>query len=62
MIHGESNVLSTAQNIKRSKDLMFMLGLNEIINQLDMANSIRYYSHVLRREDGHFLRKAWSCL
>ena len=43
---------------KRSIDLMFMLCLNETINQLAMANSIRRYGHVLRREDGHVLRRA----
>ena len=41
---------------KRSKDLM--LGLNETIDQLAMANSVRWYDHVLRREDGHILRRA----
>ena len=43
---------------KRSTDLMLMLGLNENIDQLDMANSVRWYGHVLRREDGHVLRRA----
>ena len=38
--------------------LMFMLGLNETIDQLLMANSVRLYGHVLRREDGHVLRRA----
>ena len=39
-IHGGSDVWSTAQNRKISADLMFMLGLNEIIDQLAMANSV----------------------
>ena len=43
---------------KRSTDLMFMLGLKETIDQLAMANSVRWYGHVLRREDGHVLRRA----
>ena len=43
---------------KRSMDLMFMLGLNEIIDQLVMANSVLGYGHVLRREDSHMLRRA----
>ena len=43
---------------KGSTDLMFMLGLNETINQLAMANSVRWCGHVLRREDGHVLRRA----
>ena len=37
-------------------DLMFMLGLSETIDQLAMENSVRWYGHVLRREDGHVLR------
>ena len=43
---------------KRSIDWMLMLGLNEAIDQLAMANSIRWYGHVLRREDGDVLRRA----
>ena len=39
-------------------DLMFILGLNETIDQLGMTNSVRWYGHVLRREDGHVLRRA----
>ena len=35
-----------------------MLGLNETIDQLDMANSVRWYGHVLRREDSHVLRRS----
>ena len=34
---------------KRSTDLMFMLGLNEIIDQLAMADSVCWYGHLLRR-------------
>ena len=45
---------STAQ---KSSDLMFMLGLNETIDQLSMANSVHWYGNVLRREDGHVLRE-----
>ena len=37
---------------------MFMLGLSEVINQLAVANSVHWYGHVLRREDGHVLRRA----
>ena len=43
---------------RRYMDLMFMLGLKETIDQLAMANSVRWYGHVLRREDGHALRRA----
>ena len=35
-----------------------MLGLKETIDQLAMANSVHWYGHVLRREDGHVLRRA----
>ena len=40
---------------KRSMDLMFILGLNETIDQLTVTNSVRWYGHVLRREGGHVL-------
>ena len=43
---------------KRYTDLMFMLGLNETMDQLAMANSVCWYGRVLRREDGHVLRRA----
>ena len=43
---------------KRSMDLMFILGLNETIDQLAMANNVRWYGNVLRREGGHVLRRA----
>ena len=37
---------------------MLMLCLKETIDQLAMANSVHWYGHVLRREDGHVLRRA----
>ena len=43
---------------KISTDFMFMLGLIETTDQLVMANSFRWYGHVLRREDGLVLRRA----
>ena len=43
---------------KRSTDLMFMFGLSATIDQLAIANSVRWYGHVLRREDRHVLRRA----
>ena len=33
-----------------------MLSLEETIGQLAMANSLVWYGHVLRREDGHVFR------
>ena len=56
-IHGESKVWSANKDIKRSTDLMFILGLKETIDKLVMANSVRWYGHVLRIEDDHILRK-----
>ena len=43
---------------KGSTDLIFMLGLKETIDQLAMVSSVCWYDHILRREDGHILRKA----
>ena len=43
---------------KRSEDLMEMLGLKEAFVQMAKANGVRWYRHVLRRNDGHVLRKA----
>ena len=42
----------------RSVDLMFMLCLKETMDQLSMENSVHWYGHVMRREDGHILRRA----
>ena len=47
---------SRTQRWNEAKDLM--LGLNEIIDQLAMVCGVRWYGHVLRREDGHVLRRA----
>ena len=35
-----------------------MLGLNEAMDQLAMANSVHWHSNLLRREDRYILRKA----
>ena len=43
---------------KRFTDLMRMLGLCETLVQLAMANSVRWYEHLLRREDSHVLIRA----
>ena len=37
---------------------MFMSDLSETMDQLAIANSVRWYCLVLRREDGHVLRMA----
>ena len=36
---------------------MFMLGLNETIDQLAIANGVCWYGHMWRREDGNILRR-----
>ena len=43
---------------KRSTDLMFILDMKETTDKLAMANNVRWYGHMLRREDGHVLRRA----
>ena len=43
---------------KRSSNLMLMLCLKETIYQLAMSCNVRWYGHVLRREDGHIFRRA----
>ena len=35
-----------------------MLGMNETMDQLAMVNSVCWHDHLLRREDGHVLRRA----
>ena len=37
-------------------DMMIMLVLNKTIDHLAMANSVRWYGHVLKREDDHALK------
>ena len=43
---------------KSTKDLMLMLDLNETIDQLAIANSVRWYGHVLRKDKNNFQRMA----
>ena len=43
---------------RRTEDLMEMLGLKETVVQMAKANGVRWYGDVLRRDDGHVLRKA----
>ena len=45
---------------KRTEDLMEMLGLKETVVQMENANGVRWYGHVMRRNDGPVLRKALS--
>ena len=39
-------------------NMMFMLGLNEAIDLLDMANKVCWNGHRLRREDCLVMRRA----
>ena len=43
---------------KRAEDLMSILGMNEAMDQLAITNCVCCFGHVLRREDGHVLRRA----
>ena len=45
-----------------ARKLTLMLGLNETIDKLAMANSVPWYGHVLKREDGYVLRRALDSL
>ena len=49
---------SSKTGILQKKYLIFIMGLKETIDQLAMANSVFWYGHVLRSEDGHVLRGA----
>ena len=40
---------------RKTGDLMEMLGLEETLEQIVKANTLRWYGHVLRMEDGHAL-------
>ena len=43
---------------KRTENLMEMLGLKETVVRMAKTIGMRWYGHVLRRDDGHVLRKA----
>ena len=43
------------QDRKRDKNMKLMLGLNEAIDQLAIANSVHLHGDVLRCEDGYVL-------
>ena len=44
----------------KTEDLMEMLRLKETVVQIAKVNGVRWYKYVLRKDDGHILRKAWS--
>ena len=42
-------------DVKSMKDLIQMTDLNETIDQLARANTVRWYGHVLRKDKNNFL-------
>ena len=42
---------------KKIEDLMEMLGFKETLNRMAKANGIRWYGHVIRRDDNNILKK-----
>ena len=45
---------------RKSKGLLQVLGLNELVDRLVKTNGVRYHRHVLRRKDDHVLRIDWN--
>ena len=43
---------------KNMEELMEMLGLKEMLDGMAKANGVRWYGHVIRREDDNILKKA----
>ena len=43
---------------KNTADLMTMLGLKETLDKMAQANGVRWYGHVVRRDEESFLKKA----
>ena len=43
---------------RRTEDQMEMLGLKETVVQMAKANGVKWYGHVLKRDNGYVLRKA----
>ena len=43
---------------KTTEEQMDMLGLKETIDRLATANEVRWYGHVLKRDDGSVVRVA----
>ena len=42
---------------RNSKELMDMLGIKESLNRMAKASNIRWYGHVLRKEDENVIVK-----
>ena len=43
---------------KKMEDLMEMLGLKETLDRMTKANGVRWYGHVITRDDDNILKKA----
>ena len=43
---------------RKTTKYLLLMGFNETIEQLAMANCVHWHGHVLRREHGHILRRA----
>ena len=43
---------------KNMEELMEMLGLKETLDRMAKANGVRWYGHVIRRDDNNILKKA----
>ena len=43
---------------KNTEDLMKMLSLKETLDKMAKANGVRWYEHVVRRDDESILKKA----
>ena len=43
---------------KNTDELMDMLGLHETMDKMAKANGVRWYGHILRREDGDVLQNS----
>ena len=43
---------------KKMEDLMEMLSLKETLDRMAKANGVRWYGHVIRRDDDNILKKA----
>ena len=53
-----SDRLLLLMDMKSIKDLIQMLDMNETIDQLAKANSVRLYGYVLRKDKNNFIRRA----
>ena len=56
--NGKDNVWSENDNRKNTNKLMDRLELDETMNKIAKANGVRWYGHVLRRENDDVSQKA----